>query len=131
MVLVLAVLVALEAPMNIALLVAVVGGFIVDVASGANFGLWTGLGLLIVLTGVWVRQAGVELDGWLVPILMVAGATCLLDVALGVGVWSITGGVSAGWWLERYGAELVLNLIAVVVLRRPIRWMSPEWERDT
>lgn len=124
--LVMVVLIALNVATSEALVMAAVCGLILDLAGSANFGLWTGLLVLVVLVVGIVGRAGFELDRVWVALGLVSAATIVMTLA----VWSalaVRGGgfsMSLGW-SGRLLAELVLNLILTITLQRLVRWALP------
>ncbi len=124
-VLVLVVLLGLEATASTALVVAVVSGLVLDVGSGANFGLWTAVLVLAALTGGLAARAGVELVGGLVAAAMVMIGTILMAVVILVGV---AGAVTHWPWaalMIGLAAQIVLNLILTAAGRPVVRWLVP------
>jgi hypothetical protein len=103
---------------------AVGAGLIVDLAGGAGFGLWMGQLVLVVLAGALVRRAGIEVDRVIVPGAIVVGATVLMDVV----VWSSLLGITAHWpvgmLIGVMVIEVVLNWIAMVLVRPLARWCT-------
>jgi rod shape-determining protein MreD len=111
------VLVAIGAPTSEALLAAALSGFILDIAGGANFGLWTGVLMIITLVAGLLDRAGFELDRLIVVIgLMVAGTLMISLVILGtlagrLGTLPLLGVIGGLAW------ELVINLMIVMALK--------------
>jgi rod shape-determining protein MreD len=124
LVMVVVVLMALEHTTRLALAVAVAAGLALDLASGANFGLWTGLLVLQVLAAAYIRQAGIEVDGPTVPLAMVVVGTILLTVLVLLSLMRSLGNVPAGWVAARVAGELVINLGLVMLLRPLVRLTS-------
>jgi hypothetical protein len=117
--LVLVALLGLEATASTALVVAVVGGLALDLASGANFGLWTGVLVLAALAGGLAARAGVEVAGGLVAALMVAAGTVVMGVVILAGV---AGSVTHWPWaalVVGLALQVVLNLV-LTVAGRPV-----------
>jgi hypothetical protein len=123
--LVMVVLVGLEGTASLALAVAVAGGFALDLASGANLGLWTGVLVLAALVGGLVHRAGIEVEGPLVPGIMVAAGTILMTVVVLGGLVSTVTHWSVGLLVRRCLIELVLNLILMMMVRPLVRWAVP------
>jgi hypothetical protein len=119
--LVLVVLVGLEGTASAALALAVVGGLAVDLASGANFGLWTGVLVVAALTAGLLRRAGVELAGPAVGMVMVAVGTVVMSVVILAGLVNVVGAWPIGALAGRITTELVLNLILMAGLRPVVR----------
>src|SRR5471030_2509367 len=88
LILVVVVLMGLEGTASAALVLAVVAGLILDMASGANFGLWTGLLVLAALAAGLLHRAGVELSGPLVAVVMIVAGTILETVVILMGLIS-------------------------------------------
>ena len=118
------VLVGVEGAASNALLVAVASGIIIDLASGANFGLWTGVLVLAALASGAVQRAGIELMGGLVAGVMVAAGTLLMTLVVLAGLVNTVGEWPVGALVARFGVELVLNLLITVGLRRAARLVA-------
>lgn len=121
--LVVMVLASLSVTTSEGLIAAVISGLVLDLASGANFGLWTGIMVLVVLVVGMLHRAGIELDRSWVPLALVAGATFVLTI----GVWlGLVSGVS-NWpvlnLIGRLTIELVINLGLTVALMPLVRWL--------
>src|SRR5471032_2090666 len=84
--LVVVVLMGLEGTASVALVVAVVGGVAVDMASGANFGLWTGVLVLAALATGLIHRSGVELGGSVVAVILVTAGTILEAIVILLGL---------------------------------------------
>jgi hypothetical protein len=121
--LVLVALVGLEGTASAALMVAVAGGLALDLASGAYFGLWTGILVLVALTMGLLHRAGIELGGGIVAIVMVAVGTVLMTLVIWLGLIDTVSHWPVGWLLVRLGTELGLNLALTVALRPLVRWL--------
>ena len=117
----LVVLVGLEGTASLALLAAVTGGLAVDLASGTNFGLWSGVLVLAALVTGMVHRAGIELQGPVVALVMVAAGTLLMTLMILAGVANAVSYWPVGNLAERFFAELVLNLLLTVALRPLVR----------
>jgi len=121
----LVVLLSLEAAASTALVVGVVGGLVLDLSSGANFGLWTGLLVLAALTGGLAARAGVELAGGVVAASMVAAGTILMSLVILVGV---AGDVTHWPWTKLMLGVIVqvmLNLMLTLAGRPLVRRLVP------
>lgn len=123
LVLVVIVLASLHIVTSQALMAAAASGLILDLVGGTNFGLWTGVLMLVVLVVGLMRRAGIELDVLVVATILVAAATIVIAVVIWmtfiplVANWPV--GVAAG----RLMIELVINLSLMLLLRLPIRWL--------
>ncbi|GAC1369468.1 MAG: hypothetical protein NVSMB39_1310 [Candidatus Saccharimonadales bacterium] len=106
-----------------ALIAAAVSGLLLDLVSGANFGLWTGVLMLTALVVGVMRRAGIELDGFIVAVGLVAAATIVMAVV----IWLTFAPHAVRWFAAeaagRLLVELVVNLSLTLLLRAPIRWM--------
>lgn len=119
------VLIGLEGTASMALATAVAAGVVLDMASGANFGLWTAILVLAALASGLVHRAGIELGGPTVAVVIVAIGTVVETavIVLGVaGYTSLAAGVIAG----RLMAELVLNLLLTVMLTPLVKQVVPD-----
>ncbi len=116
-------LVGLEGTASVTMVVAVAGGFALDLASGANFGLWTGVLVLVALTMGLLHRAGVELGGGVVALVMVAVGTLLMTLVILAGLVNVTSHWPVAALSARFGLELLLNLLLTVTLRPLARWL--------
>ena len=127
--LVMVVLVGLESTATTALVAAVAGGLVLDMAGGANFGMWTVILVLAALAAGLIHRAGIELVGPAVALVMVAAGTVLsASVVLG-GLAGSNIGWPMGVLLGRLAGELVLNLILTMMLRPLVRRVMPAPEQ--
>ena len=115
--LVVVVLVGLEGTASSALTIAVISGLAVDLASGANFGLWTGTLVLAALAAGLIHRAGIELGGPLVAIVMVAVGTVVMALIVLAGLVNVVSYWPVGSIGGRLAIELVLNLLGTAALR--------------
>jgi rod shape-determining protein MreD len=123
--LVIVVLVGLEATSSQALVVAVCAGLATDLASGANFGLWTGLLVVAALATGLLHRAGFELGGSLVAMVLVASGTLIETLVILLGLVDTVSSWPVGLLLARFCTELVLNLILVLALKPVTRLVLP------
>ncbi len=123
--LVVVVLVGLESTASMALAAAVVGGLALDLSSGANLGLWTGVLILAALVTGLLHRAGVETDGPLVPGAIVIAGTLIMPVVILAGLANTVSQWPVGLLLQRFVLELMLNLILMVMVRPLIRRLAP------
>jgi len=124
--LVMVTLIGLEGTASSALAVAVAGGVVLDLASGANFGLWTALLVLAALAAGLVHRAGIELVGPTVACVIVAVLTVVEAVVIVLGVAASVSSWPIGLLSGRLVAELVLNLVLTVGLQPLVRRVTPE-----
>jgi rod shape-determining protein MreD len=125
--LVLVVLVGLEGTASQALLVAVAGGLLMDLASSAGFGLWTGVLVVVALVTGLLQRAGVELESMMWSLALVAAGTLVANVVILVGIADSVARWQWGTVAWRLVVQLGLNLVLVVCLRPLVRWL----ERDS
>jgi rod shape-determining protein MreD len=123
--LVIVVLVGLEATSSQALAIAVCAGLATDLASGANFGLWTGLLVVAALATGLLHRAGLELSGPLVAMVLVACGTLLETLVILLGLVNAVSGWPVGLLLVKFCTELVLNLVLVLALKPVTRLVLP------
>ncbi|HVQ45061.1 MAG TPA: hypothetical protein VMT30_08975 [Candidatus Saccharimonadia bacterium] len=116
-------LVALQVVTSEALALAVLGGVILDLASGANFGLWTGIFMLVALASGMLHRAGIELEQVPVALVMVGMGTILIALVIWIGLARGTGHWSLGTWGGRLVVELVINLTLTILLRPVVRML--------
>jgi rod shape-determining protein MreD len=115
--LVLVVLVGLEGTASAALIIAVAGGLVLDLVSGANFGLWTGTLIVAALTTGLIHRAGIELIGPVVAIVMVSVGTFVMTMVILLSLANTVSHWPVAWLLGQFATEIVLNLILTVALR--------------
>jgi hypothetical protein len=123
--LVLVVLVGLEGTASAALAIAVAGGVALDLASAANFGLWTGVLVLASLVAGLLHRAGLELRGPAVAIVIVAAGTVLEAAIILLGLVNVVSHWPVESLLLRLAGELVINLGLTVCLRPVVRLVVP------
>jgi cell shape-determining protein MreD len=123
--LVLVVLLGLEGTASIALVCAVAGGLALDLASAANFGLWTAVLVVAALATGLIHRAGIELGGLVVPVVMVVAGTVVMTAVILVGLINDIPGWPVGVVAGRLVSELVLNLVLTVLLRPLVRLVVP------
>ena len=94
---------------TVALGIAVIAGIMVDISSGADFGLRTAFFLVVTLAIISARQLGVHTDSLATGVIGVIIATLLLDLAI---LTSLTAPiVQAGFVVEKIAVESLLNAI--------------------
>ena len=118
-------LVGLLGTASVALAVALAGGLVLDLASGADFGLRMGLFVLVALVAGLVHRAGLTLGGPVVALVLVAVATVVADAAVLAGLVGIATQWPLGLILARLGLEVVLNLGLTLGLSPLVRWALP------
>jgi Ca2+/Na+ antiporter len=123
--LVLVVLVGLRGTASLALGVALAGGLLLDLTSGADFGLRLGLLVLVALATGFVHRAGLQASGTMLALAMVAAGTVVADLTVlagliraGIGHWPV--GSIMGTML----LEIMLNLSGTLALAPLIRWVT-------
>jgi hypothetical protein len=126
MALVLVALVGLTGTASLALGVALVGGLLLDMTSGADFGLRTGLLVLVALACGYVHRAGLHASGLVVALVVVAAGTFISDLAVlaglirtGLGYWP------GGSLLGTMVLEIMLNLLITLALQPLVRLVTP------
>jgi hypothetical protein len=121
----LVVLVGLEGTASTALILAVAGGCVMDLAGGTNPGLWTGLLVLVALAMGLVQRAGIETASPVVPTLAVVAGTIVMTVVILTSLVSEGVGWSMGFVFGRLVGELVINLGLMLGLRPVVRVLMP------
>jgi len=115
------VLVSLNVVTSEALSVAALSGLVLDLASGSNFGLWTGVMVLIALAVGVMHRAGLELDRVFVAFGLVAVGTLVITSV----IWTALVPSVAHWPVAdlagRLTIELVINLVLTMMLRPLVR----------
>lgn len=128
--LVLVVLVGIEGTASLAIVLAVVGGILLDLASGVNIGLWTAVLVLAALATGMLHRAGVEMSSSVVPAVLVAAGTLVMPVVILAGLLATVTQWPVGLLLGRLGLELMLNLILMMLLRPVVRRITPSGVGD-
>jgi rod shape-determining protein MreD len=126
LVLVAVVLLGLRSTVSQALTLALVGGVVMDLSAGSDFGLHTGILVLAALSTGLVRRSGLTLIGPLVAIGLVVVITL---VAAAVSLAAIIGSLSIGTTgpiLAILLGELVLNLLLTLGVRPIIDRLVPD-----
>jgi rod shape-determining protein MreD len=111
------VLVSLYAATSEALTAAALSGLVLDLASGANFGLWTGVMVLIALAVGMMHRAGVELDRLFITLVLVSAGTLVITLVIWTALLPSVGHWPAAYLTGRLATELVINLVLTMLLR--------------
>jgi rod shape-determining protein MreD len=128
--LVFVVLVGLESTSSAAVLLAVVMGVALDLTSGANLGMWTGMLVLAALVTGLLHRGGVETGGPLIPAIIVTVGTVLVPLIVLTGLVSVVVDWPVGSLLGRFATELVLNLGLMMLVRPLVRRLVPNMAPD-
>lgn len=91
------------------LVAALLGGLLLDGASGTDFGLRTAFFAALALTVIAARQLGLHTDSVITTLMIVAVATALFDLAVLTSV--ISGPLNSGFIIGQIAREVVLNSI--------------------
>jgi hypothetical protein len=115
--------VGMEGTASEALVLAVTAGVVVDLGSGANFGLWTAVLVLTALAAGLLHRAGVELAGAITETVMVLVGTLIVNLVILVSLAN-----SAGRWdwsvvMVHLVLQLVFNVAVMLALRPAVRWL--------
>jgi hypothetical protein len=116
-------LLGLEGTVSMAAAAAVAGGLAIDLASGANFGLWTAVLILAAVVAGLVNRAGFELVGPAAAAIVAGGTLVMTLVVLG-GLVSTAAVWPWGTLALRFGTELMLNLVLMLALRPVMRMLA-------
>jgi rod shape-determining protein MreD len=119
--LVMMVLVSLSVVTSEALIVAALSGLVLDLASGSNFGLWTGVMMLIALVVGMMQRAGLELDRMFVALVLVAAGTAVIALVIWTALFPSVAHWPAVELAGRLAIELVINLVLTILLWSPVR----------
>jgi rod shape-determining protein MreD len=95
----------------------VASGVLLDLASGADFGLRTAFYSLLAVTLVFLKRSGADMERWSMAITALAAGTFLYNAAV-IGTL-IASRVPIPWLvvLQRCLAELVMNVVIFVVTK--------------
>ncbi len=124
--LVLVVLIGLRSTVSQALLLAVLGGIVMDLASGSDFGRDMGILVLGALSTGLVRRSGLTLTGPLVAVGLVAVMTLAATALSLAGIFDSLSGSLSGRILSTLVGELVLNLVLTLGFRPIINRLVPD-----
>ncbi len=117
--LVFVVLVGLAGTASTALIAALIGGLLLDLTSGADFGLRIGLLVLAALVTGLVHRAGLTLAGPAVVMAVVAAGTVVENAAVLAGLAGSGTGWPLGFIVGKLALEVVLNL-GLILMMRPL-----------
>jgi rod shape-determining protein MreD len=108
------IVVALWSDATPSLAAAVGAGFILDLASGSDFGLRTGFFILVTLAVIAAKQFGLHADSVVTAALIALAATVLFNLS----VLASLGSADTDWVVvgQRIGAEVIVNLGALVLV---------------
>ncbi len=123
--LVLVVLVGLNGTASRALGVALVGGLLLDLTSGTDFGLRIAFLTLVALVTGLVHRAGFDAAGVLVLLALVVLGTIVSTLTILLSVVTFASHWPVGWIALHLAIELALNIAAMFLLRPIIKWASP------
>ena len=121
--LVVVVLVSMQMVTSEAVIAAAVSGLVLDLDSGSNFGLWTGVMVLSVLAVAMVQRAGIELDRAFVAPVLVSAGTLVISVVIWVSLIPSVSSLPIGNLGGRLAIELVINLVLTMVMRPVVRML--------
>lgn len=116
LVLVVVVVTALWSRATAALASAIVAGLLLDLASGADFGLRTAFFTVVTLAVIALRQLGVYAESFLMAVATVAICTVIANLLIVFGVVGTTGGVDWLAVLQRISIEVGLNTVLLAIL---------------
>jgi rod shape-determining protein MreD len=119
-------LVGLYATASDALILAVIGGLILDLVSGTNFGLYVALYTVIALAAGYIHRAGLNWAGPLMAMSLVLVATLIQNIVILGGLVRTAAVWPMGHILAQLVTEIILNIIIVLALRPLVQWLSPK-----
>ena len=114
-------LVGMEGTASEALVVGVVAGVVVDLSSGANFGLWTAVLVLTALAAGLLHRAGVELGGAVTETVMVLVGTLVMSLVILVSLVNTLGRWDWSLLMVHILLQLVLNVALMLIMRPVVR----------
>jgi rod shape-determining protein MreD len=100
-----------------------VGGILLDLASGVDFGLRLAFYTTAALAVVVLRQMGVDFDTMWIILVSVTGGTILFDAAILAPLAANAATWPWGVILTKVGIELLLNIGLALVLLPAARWL--------
>jgi cell shape-determining protein MreD len=126
LVLVFVVLAGLLGTASRSLAAALVGGLLLDLTSGADFGLRLGLLVVLALATGLVHRAGLNVSGVTMALALVALATFIADAAVLAGLAGAISNWPLGHIVADMGLEIMLNLGLTLGLRPLVAWAAAE-----
>lgn len=122
LVLVVVVVTALWSRATTALASAIIAGLLLDLVSGADFGLRTAFFTVATLAVIALRQLGVYAESFLMAVATVVICTVAANLLIVLGVIGNTGGIDWPTVLQRIAIEAVLNsgLLAILFGAREV-----------
>ena len=120
------VLLGLRATVSRALVLALVGGIVMDISSGTDFGLHTGLLVVAALATGLVRRSGLTMSGVAVPLGLVTALTVMGALLSLAGVIRVLSARDVAAAFSIVLVELVVNLIIALGLRPVIARLVPD-----
>lgn len=124
--LVLVVLLGLRSTVSQALVLALSGGVAMDMSSGSDFGLHTGLLVLAALSTGLVRRSGFTLTALFVPMALVAAGTLAGDLLSLANILGNVGPRAVATASLILAGELVVNLLVTLGMRPLIERLVPD-----
>jgi rod shape-determining protein MreD len=96
------------------LVAALLGGLLLDGASGTDFGLRTAFFAALALAVIAARQLGLHTDSIITTLAIVAVATVLFNLVVLTSVMGVS--INSGFIISQIGREVVLNSIFTVAI---------------
>lgn len=118
----LVVLVGLAGTTTAALTLAVVGGVLLDLTSGVDFGLRLGLLVVVALVASMVHRSGLTLTGPIVAWGVVVVATIVHSLVVWIGVANMVVDWPLGVLLAKLGLEIMINLGLTWLVMPVVQW---------
>ncbi len=103
-----------------AVLMALVGGILLDLSSGVDFGLRMGFYILLGLLIAVLKQAGTDFENTAMVLAATLAGTVLYDVAALSGLILHAAPIPWGIVTTRIGVEIVVNCALALILRWPL-----------
>jgi rod shape-determining protein MreD len=103
-----------------AVLMALVGGILLDLSSGVDFGLRMGFYILLGLLIAVLKQAGTDFENTAMVLAVTLAGTVLYDVAALSGLILHSAPIPWGIVMTRIGVEIAVNAVLALLLRWPL-----------
>ncbi len=104
------------------LAIAVGGGFLLDIISGADFGLKTAYFCFLALLIVMMRRTGAEFERLGMKLAAILSATLLYNAVVLLPLLSSHRSVAWGSFVSKLATEAAVNLVLMAVLAWPLVW---------
>jgi cell shape-determining protein MreD len=103
------------------LAISVIGGFLLDVSSGTDFGLRITYFCVLALLLIMIRRTGAEVERLGMKVAVVASATILYDAVVLIPLFGSQSAVAWDGVIAKIATELIVNIIFMLILNWPLQ----------